>query len=392
MFGWDLKGGVGLARNERLARSYYEASPATLVRIPIFPNAHRADGSIDEAGYQTMVRSIHNIQRVNPEVAVFASLKLLGQNTFPAWLCSDLNGRIFNNPVKKPDPERYARLIADYIVYLGEHEIHIDYLGLNNEVEGALTPDLYMKTAEALQDELRRRRVPRELTQIEMIGPDTFSRRAGVRYVEALSALSRRRVIDIAAAHTYVHHGDDADGWEKLARAARTRQMWFTEVHLGSGPSEDLLLNYRRSLGLVFDANRQGVTGYIWWQGAGSDNRLGAILKREVMASMLGARSVQTQPSYDPLDRDADAPLYHALRNGNQLVLWIINPGPAQDAVRVEIDDARIVDSDSIYWIGTDNDIAPDETGRLDAQLQGNTLTIRQIPRDSVAKLTFTLR
>ena len=68
-WGWDLKGGSVPGNSDKLAKAHY-ADGANLVRMPIFPKAHKANSSIDEDAYLKHINAIKRIHKVNPEVQV----------------------------------------------------------------------------------------------------------------------------------------------------------------------------------------------------------------------------------------------------------------------------------------------------------------------------------
>ncbi|QDU89631.1 hypothetical protein Pla175_30240 [Pirellulimonas nuda] len=85
-WGWDIKQGPNRFSTPAKASAGYVDVSANLLRIPIEPTYHNPDGSVNVALYQPDITAIKSVLAVNPEVEVFASVKLRGQDTFPEWL------------------------------------------------------------------------------------------------------------------------------------------------------------------------------------------------------------------------------------------------------------------------------------------------------------------
>ena len=84
--GWDIKAWPARLDTEDEARGLYVDVDANFLRVPFFPNAHNEDGTVDVAQYVTELAAIRSVLAVRPEVEVYASVKLGGANTFPAWV------------------------------------------------------------------------------------------------------------------------------------------------------------------------------------------------------------------------------------------------------------------------------------------------------------------
>ena len=346
---------------------------------------------MDDDAYSKIIRGVKNIQSINAKVKVFASLKLFGDKTFPKWLGSGEKGTIFGKNVEKPDPQNYGKLLADYVEYLQHKEIKLDYLGVNNEVEHALTPDRCLASLSVLAAELQKRRVPDEYRTFKLVAPETFSVRAAVEYATELRNRRGVAAIDIAGSHTYDDNKDSTADWQKLYRVIQ-KPMWFTEVHIGPRNDQTNITRMRRSMGLVFDANKAGVTGFVWWMPGGQDKEIDSALKRELIPSMVGGYPVLTLPGFDPKDPRDDARLQQAYRVGDMITLWIANPGPQAEKVGIDLRGGKILQTvGSLYWQGPGNDITDAKSGRLSIQVRSDKLgfVIQAIPKNCIAKITL---
>jgi hypothetical protein len=159
-WGWDLKAFADRLDTPSEAQKLYGDLPANLVRFPIFADAHFQDGTVNEARYTTELLSLSRIVAVKPSVQIFASLKLQGATTFPAWVQSTEDGSIFGNAAKKPLVVEYARLLADFVSYMAGKGYTVHYVGPANETGQCLTPDRFGGIAASLKSQLATRGLP----------------------------------------------------------------------------------------------------------------------------------------------------------------------------------------------------------------------------------------
>ena len=202
-FAWDLKGWKDVANSPDRAQKLYGETPANLVRISMEATAHREDGSVDESLYGPMFTSIANVRAVHLGVKIFASLKLKEAETFPAWVASDEDGTIINAKVECPDPKKFGRLVADYIVWLSKKDIALDFLGLNNEVTEALTAKRYVETAKVLMEELGKRGLDAKFRSFQFVGAEGFGVPTSIRYAEATKSSRGLEYAQIWGSHFY---------------------------------------------------------------------------------------------------------------------------------------------------------------------------------------------
>jgi hypothetical protein len=203
-YGWDIKGGANIRDQSR--SDWYHSTGANIFRVPFFPTAHNQDGTIDESDYANQLRDINLVRNSNPQIKIFASLKLRGADTFPAWMETGESCRIFSHNVFKPDVESYTDALVDYIEYFHQNGIKIDAFGLNNEVENCLTPSRYTDVVQSLRSKLANSPIPPEYRSFDLVGPDAFRVSTGASYVGDLA--NPDDVIDIAGIHFYAGSSD----------------------------------------------------------------------------------------------------------------------------------------------------------------------------------------
>ncbi len=405
-WGWDLKGSAGLADTLAEAQLYYQQGPANLVRVPIFVDAHFSNGSVTASRYATVISSINNIKSVNPDVEVFVSLKLQGADTFigpasePGWVTAPSvewgaeTGNIFGNTVDKPNPVHYSKLVADFFDYFDGQGIAIDYVGLNNETNGALTFDRYADSVNRLNAELTGRGY--DLNDFKYIGPDTFSPTGADNFVLNLQGIGQGDTIDIGGTHMYSGHPSHTRNHITNLVNVTGGNVWHTEVHFQDTSTS----NIRKKMGIAFAANLAGADSFVWWQPGSGANDIGDTIKRDITASMVGATPLVTTPGFNEQDPDDDAPLYQAYMNEDgRVTLWIANPGSTDAGFSVEMLSGGVFvspgpfspsDPSSVYWQGV-GAITGSNSGSLnltvDADQRG--FTVDEIPAGSIAKVVF---
>ena len=172
---------------------------------------------------------------------------LVGADTFPEWLDSDEDGWIFGNRVKKPVASKYAQLLADYIEFLRDEGFTVDYLGPNNETDGAVPAWRFSEVVRHLRAELEDRQVPPAYRDFLIVGPDSFGIGATSNpwpnartFADQLIENGRIGYVDVIGGHFYPQYGSGlASDWEYLAEETG-KPLWHTEVHMPIGSSDDL--------------------------------------------------------------------------------------------------------------------------------------------------------
>lgn len=388
-FGWDLKGWNNLTHRESHVDLLFTDTGANLVRIPILAHAHSEDGEINEAAYATMLKSLKNILRVDREVKVFASLKLLGADTFPEWIETREKGHIFNKPAKKPDAEKYARLVAEYLKFLADERIGVDFLGPCNEVCGVLTPEVFADFIEQLPTAMDEVRVPSTMQEFQVIAPESFGLNTALRYARELDDLRVDDEYDIVGSHFYAHleSGKEED-WAELKKLTR-KPMWHTEVHFVE--KGDLLKKICDSTALLFATNKQGVEGFVWW-GPGANDTPAHTIKRQLTASMLGAQLVKTSPGFNAKGNPEGEPVFQAIRAGDTVTLWAFCPGKTWDGpLSIKCKGADVRNAQGYCWIFGQGGEADEKPLRVSSEGFGE-LAVEEFPGRSVAMIRIKLR
>ena len=401
--GWDIKGFANQIDTIPEARRHYLDVDANFLRIPFNPNAHNEDGTVEISQYEVALNAINSVLAVRPEVEIYASVRLLGAGTFPAWVSQPSaawpaeTGMIFNNTVARPNPELYARMVMDYLSFMREQGISIDFLGLNNETDGAVPPDRYVATHDLLEARLDAAGFPSEYRDFQYVGPDTFGLPGAEGFIEAIADAGRLDAIDIIASHYYPQFisGNESD-WQDLSDLSGGLPLFHSELHMPSNEPAiaEISQTVRDSLSIQFASFRNGVDSYIWWDSGNNTDEVRDVVKREVMTTTLGAAPVLTTPTYQDRGDSDGEPLFQAFVEGSQVTLWISNPGSEINNLSVNMLSQQVgscLDGRQYLAPDGDNDLLRADISPLNFTLSenGQSFTIEQIPSQSVAIVTF---
>lgn len=400
--GWDIKEWAARLNSVSEASGMYVDVDANFLRVPFFATAHNADGSVDTTRYSTHIAAIQSVKAVRPDVQVYASLKLAGANTFPNWVGQPSaswpaeTGAVFGNFVLRPNPEHYSVMVASFVKYMQDSGIRIDFLGLNNETEGAITPNRYIATYDLLQAELLAVGVAPANRDFLFVGPDTFGLTSANNFIEDLADAGRLDTIDFVASHYYPQHSSGNESqWLDLTQTSG-KPLWHTEIHMPGNPDavNDLSQTLRDSLSVLFASIRNGVDSYIWWDSGNSLNQVRDVIKRAVTTTTLGAHPVLTTPTYAGKGDADDEPLFQAFVEDDEVTLWIANPGGALNDLPVNLISGELDEIvDGKYYLAPDgdNNLLASDIVPLTIASGPTSFTIDFIAAQSIAVVTFNL-
>lgn len=404
--GWDIKAWPLRLNSAAEARRLYRDVPANFLRIPFFATAHNEDGSVNTSVYSDELNAIRAVLNENPDVEIYASLKLQGGDTYPDWVGQGTNdwpaetGRIFGNTVDRPNPELFSTMVTDYLSYLKDEGIAIDHLGLNNETEDALNTERYIATYDLLQSKLATAGITGEYGDFEYVGPDSFGIPTAERFVDGLGDAGRLDTLDYAASHYYPQHGSGSEGdWEDLSEKSGGLSLWHTEVHMPSNSAavNEISQTVRDSLSVLFASFRNGVDSYIWWEPPNTIDTIREIVKADLITTTLDAAPVFTTPIYDGKgDPDGEA-LFQAFVKDGEVTLWIVNPDDeAITDLSIEMLDFHLATGiTSVTYLAPDgdNDLDASDIGQLLTTLDSDGLgfVIDEVAAQSIAIVSFSV-
>lgn len=404
--GWDIKAWPARLNTVNEARGMYVDVDANFIRVPFFPNAHSSNGDVDDSQYDIELEAIRSVLAVRPDVEIYASVKLLGADTFPAWVSAPTpawptqTGSIFGNTVDRPNPEHYSTMVLGYLSYLRDEGISIDFLGLNNETDGAVPVNRYIATHDLLESKLDLAGFVGEFRDFKYVGPDSFGLPTAEQFVNGLANAGRLDTIDFVASHYYPQSpsGHESD-WQDLTALSGGKPLFHTELHMPIVNIEIPRLSklsqiVRDALAVQFASIRNGVDSYIWWDSGNNTNKVRDVIKRQVMTTTLGAAPVFTTPTYQGKGDSEGAPLFQAFVEGSQVTLWIANPGGDINNLPVNMLSQQVGSclSGKFYLApDEDNDLVASDTVLLafNQNSDGSGFTIDHIPAQSIAVVGF---
>ena len=401
--GWDIKAWPARLDTENEARGMYVDVDANFLRVPIFGAAHNEDGTVDTVQYETELAAIRSVLAVRPDVEIYASLRSAGENTFPAWVSVPTaawpleTGQLFSTTVNRPNPEHYSTLLRDFLSFMRDEGISIDFIGLNNESDDAVPVDRYIATRDLLETQLDAAGFVGEFRDFQYVGPDTFGLPGAENFIGGIADAGRLDAIDVVASHYYPQFisGDESD-WQDLSALSGGKPLLHSELHMpgNSAAIDDLSQTVRDSLSVMFASFRNGVDSYIWWDSGNNIDEVRDVIKREVMTTTLGAAPVFTTPTYQGKGDSDGTPLFQAFVEGSQVTLWIANPGGDISNLPVDMLSQQVGSClGGKYYLAPDgdNNLLKSDIVPLSFNLNANGLgfTIDQIPSQSIAMVSF---
>lgn len=324
---YDIKSHWGAQFSENLADGLFLVDGFNGIRTSIYgtldkPDTANGKPAHPEAGvvlaeyYQPEVTKIKQALERNPDLIIFASKKLNGGYSFPAWV-EQANGII---------PQQYAILLADYIEYMASEGIPTHILGIDNEYvfnEGQIWPDRHQK----IVAELQKLADERGFEMPKIIGYEDYA--PGLRdWVKNLNQNGWLDSMDIYGTHYYPHDRTQTD-IAKLRtdiQYSGFKDRWHSELHWDTKSNIPDILEIEDGMASLFDMTDHGFNGLMWW-----DYRrygLRGNLLTKLMGNMLGYSPIMTI-DHDGVDILEDGKLHsRVFRKDNHLQGWLLNLNP----------------------------------------------------------------
>ncbi len=347
------------------------------VRTPIWGNvnqpAHPTSGVVIGSYYSGHVNLILEARARNPDLIVFASKKLNGEESFPDWT-RDENGVV---------PAQYAILLADYIEYMAAQGIPVDVLGVDNERkynEGNIVPE----THKEIVDELLALSAERGFSMPQIIGHEDFDPDRNNWMADLVGSGWGDR-LDIFGTHYYARWRPLNSLRSDLAWAG-DREKWHTELHWDQ-QDEDDMVEAEESICAMWDCTDNGMNGLMWWSYARTGFR-GSIMK-DFSTPLIGAFALATDDVDGPDTTTPGKLQTRAFLKGNQLTVFAVNVDSGTDysSMVFRVDSGYIVsDVAVLQWTGT-NDTAGTASTVVPLDSQSFEFTL---PNRSLSSFTFT--
>jgi O-glycosyl hydrolase len=312
-WGYDIKqSGKAAALTPAVAQDLFVTDRMSILRIPIYGDivrpAHPASGTVIGSHYTDMLTAMTNARAANSNVLLFASKKLEGQDSFPAWV-KDANGVL---------PGPYAELVADYLQFLHTNGFTVDVLGVDNEEdynEGKITPARYTEIIDNLRalTVTRGFPMPARLIAPEDYGPEDT-------WMNTLVNEGWGDRCDIVGTHYYPK-------WRPLTRLRNLynngapRPLWNSEAHWNN-IFGDVIDNAEAGLAAMFDCTDTGVSAFSWWAYTRTGIKGG--LEQGFTSSTARSRPLPTRVG-NSTSTSLGRLFARSYRSGTNLVVWLVN-------------------------------------------------------------------
>lgn len=287
-FFYDLKENPGSVGTSDVAEQLFDDDDMDGVRIPIYGDnthpAHPSYGTIEGQYYADMLNSIERAKKARGDrgLIIFASKKLDGKTSFPDWV-KDANGVI---------PEKYGKMLVDYIQFLRDKGIVIDVLGIDNESnfnEGMISPQKH----KLIVDYLKMQSVKLGFKMPLVIGPERFEPMGNVEnsWLKILYENNWESSIDIYGTHYYPQHRY-SDRLQYELSLKGDKPFWSTELHWPSEKVQTDVLDYAETvICTLWDQTDLGMDAFMWWDYKPGDSLRGCLMSA-VSVPLHGSRPI----------------------------------------------------------------------------------------------------
>ena len=320
-FYYDLKLNASAIGSSTTANELFVTDDMNGLRISIYGDAtrpaHPSAGVVDEQYYTKMISSIERakIARGNKDLTIFASKKLDGTQSFPDWV-KDANGVIV---------DKYATLLADYILYMKGKNIIVDVLGVDNEInfnEGNITPQKHAQ----IVDKLKTLATEKGFKMPLIVGPERYEPMGDVSncWLKKFLDGGWGDRIDIYGTHYYPEHRY-VDKLRYELTLIGERPFWATEPHWPSETAQTDVLGYAETaICALWDQTDLGMSGFMWWDYKRSGNLRGNLM-RIASVPLKDARPIEIE-DHDGTDIGQLGKLQtRAFREGKIINVYVIN-------------------------------------------------------------------
>lgn len=348
-WGYDVKQD-GAARKlvPALAKEIFGEVGMNLIRVPVRATlGHPKRGEVVGAAYADDLEAIANAKAAKPGVPVFASLKLLGKETFPAWVKQ--GGEV--------DAARYAELIEDYLAYMKSKGVAVDWLGIDCERkwnEGNITPGKYATIVGRLKAWAKQNDVKEPgFIAAEDYGPgDTAS------WTNQLANQGDFALVDRVGVHLYSKHREPSylDKMDDVVDASRQKGLWDSELHWNDFDDDGVKFDeIKAGMLLAFDHFDRGFESMTWWSfKPRSEGTKSSHVQSELVQATVGASVLATSDGSGD-DRMATQRLSaRGFENdASHATVWVLNFGAARKGELTQIGGQKVESATYVQWTST---------------------------------------
>lgn len=387
-WGYDVKqDGRSRAMKPALAKEIFGDIGMNLLRVPIRAiDAHPSKGNVKRGEYADDIDAIKIVKAAKPNVDVFASVKLLGARSFPAWVKD--GGDVV--------AARYAELIEDYLATMKAEGITIDWLGVDNERkfnEGNITPAKYNAIAADVKQWCRNHdvKVP------GFIAAEDYGAAEDIPWLQNLAQTPQGfQHVDHVGVHAYSKHrtAGYVDALERLGKNDRGKGLWDTELHWNDRDDDNAVRfdDIKAGMLLTMDHFDVGFRGFTWWAfQPRSAKTKAAYVMSELVASTVGAATLPTD------DMDGKAPANgklnsRAFKNGaHEVTVWVANfDNKDHKSLWTEIVNQTVTAASYVQWSSNGPDAG--KTGTANVVAKNKSCFAMTYPSNTITRVTVTVK
>ena len=332
-------------------------------RVQYDKNQEMVEGTKDWSFYDKQVATMQAIKAVNPDIKFFATMRsdydgYGNDNNLPDWICDYSN--------KDIDADKYGVFLADYVEYMENQGVAIEYISTVKEWYWFLKGD----EAEAVILKLKSELATRGVAMPKICDQGTWSITQGIKYVDDVTKAGTKDLYDSFCIHNYDNEG--MDEWLEMVEksTALGKKVYDDETSTGSGSPtygveramykpideyKEKSQKYEAGLcgEIYFEIWSRGIdkeTRSIYFPSGGTGTRLrGYYIMKHFANNVLNGRYVTT--TLNSLSK-----VYTIqVRKDDEVVLWVINENTAAYPLVPVTVDAAEIDGDIAVHYWTDN-------------------------------------
>ncbi len=172
--------------------------PFNICRLQFDKNQEITEGVKNFAFYNKQLTTMKYIKSINPNIKLMACMRSDydgynqgDTNNLPKW--------IYNRQTKVLNINKYGIFLVEYLEYMHNQGVTIDYLNTAKEWTSVVKPDMAVKLIEIINTETKARNLPTP----KIIDPASWSISAGIEYVNKLKQLGKTDQVFAFCTHNY---------------------------------------------------------------------------------------------------------------------------------------------------------------------------------------------
>jgi O-glycosyl hydrolase len=389
-WGYDVKqDGRSKALRPALAKEIFGDIGMNLLRVAVrAADAHPAKGvaNVKRGVYAEDIDAIKTAKGVKNGLDVFASVKLLGDKSFPAWVKD--GGEV--------NAAKYAELLEDYLAFMKNEGVTIDFLGVDNERkfnEGNITPAKYNAIVRDVSSWCR----AHDVKVPSFIAAEDYGPAEDTGWLQNLwDSPSKFQHADFIGVHTYSKHRNAGyvDALERLSNNTHGKRLWDSELHWNDKDDDDNVGfdDMKSGMLLAMDHFDHGFQAMTWWAfQPRSRGTKSSFVMSELVASTIGAATLPT----DDMDGKTVAlgkVNTRALKNGpKNVTLWVANfDNKAQKDQKTEIANQEVASASYVQW--SPSSAAAGKTGNASLAAKNKSVFEMDYPANTITRVSITLK